>query len=414
MTKRSALQLVLCVCVISSLRLISGCGSNSPGTSQPAAPTGALAVSITDQPASVTVPADEFATFSVTAIGTGPLAYQWTENGVPVAGATSASYTSTSASFGDSGEKFAVTVSNSVNSVTSSQAVLTVGARSPKSGDLRFQQVDALSMANQGTGAIASIGFFDNSSGFYTEATGSPLEMSDGGCYPEVAYDCGWSVLVNALPAGQTGLTYTYYGGDYPSLASDFSGSGNSISAEMISPNSVITSLDLQPANEAYAASWLTSNQTNGFDLKREVVAPDAVATTVAADAAQSRVVTAVSIDRSIGQVDLLSYGWQADTTTIYDTDVLLAGPTIPEIETAANAMAQQGYILTAFGGNFHDGFLLIGTKVHGDTLPRPIQIYDQNSAPTTSSQINDYAEVAWAAHYPNPGAMQYVFVYEK
>lgn len=77
---------------------------------------------------SQTVPIDEAATFTVTATGTAPLSYQWSENGVIIAGATSASYTTPSVSLGSSGSTsiglFEVTVSNAVNSVKSNAAML--------------------------------------------------------------------------------------------------------------------------------------------------------------------------------------------------------------------------------------------------------------------------------------------------
>src|SRR5207253_435276 len=51
---------------------------------------------ITTQPASRTVTAGQTATFSVTATGTAPLSYQWQRGGVPISGATLASYTTPS------------------------------------------------------------------------------------------------------------------------------------------------------------------------------------------------------------------------------------------------------------------------------------------------------------------------------
>ncbi|MFN8010731.1 MAG: M4 family metallopeptidase [Holophagaceae bacterium] len=89
---------------------------------------GATAPSITSQPSSVTVTAPATATFSVTASGTAPLAYQWRKNGTAISGATSASYTTPATSSADNGATFSVVVSNSAGSVTSSNAVLTVNS----------------------------------------------------------------------------------------------------------------------------------------------------------------------------------------------------------------------------------------------------------------------------------------------
>ncbi|RSZ58302.1 M4 family peptidase [Massilia atriviolacea] len=87
-------------------------------------------VSISSQPASVTVQAGATATFSVTATGgTAPYTYQWLRNGAAIAGATSASYSLT-AQTADSGAVFSVKVTDSAASpttATSANATLTVG-----------------------------------------------------------------------------------------------------------------------------------------------------------------------------------------------------------------------------------------------------------------------------------------------
>jgi len=65
------------------------------------------------------------ATFSVTAAGTAPLAYQWRFNTAPIAGATSSSYTRTNVQSADAGN-YSVLVTNQAGSASSSDAVLTV------------------------------------------------------------------------------------------------------------------------------------------------------------------------------------------------------------------------------------------------------------------------------------------------
>ncbi len=71
------------------------------------------------------------ATFSVTASGTAPLAYQWKKGGTAITGATAASYTTPATVLADSGSSFTVTVSNAAGSVTSSAATLTVSPAPP-------------------------------------------------------------------------------------------------------------------------------------------------------------------------------------------------------------------------------------------------------------------------------------------
>jgi len=81
---------------------------------------------ITTQPASQTVTAGQTATFTVVAAGTAPLNYQWKKNGVSIAGATAASYTTPATTSSDSGSTFAVVVTNTAGTVASAVATLTV------------------------------------------------------------------------------------------------------------------------------------------------------------------------------------------------------------------------------------------------------------------------------------------------
>jgi hypothetical protein len=86
------------------------------------------APTITTQPASQTVTASQTATFTVAATGTAPLSYQWKKNGTVIAGATSSSYITPPTTSSDSGAQFTVVISNTVGSVTSNAATLTVSS----------------------------------------------------------------------------------------------------------------------------------------------------------------------------------------------------------------------------------------------------------------------------------------------
>jgi DNA-binding beta-propeller fold protein YncE len=79
----------------------------------------------TKQPTNQTVLAGISATFSVAAIGTAPLAYQWTLNNVAVPGATNATFTLTNDSPSAAGSYYSVLVTNDYGSTLSSNAVLT-------------------------------------------------------------------------------------------------------------------------------------------------------------------------------------------------------------------------------------------------------------------------------------------------
>ena len=83
---------------------------------------------ITQQPSDQMVTVGETATFSVAATGTLPLTYQWQKGTTPIAGATSASYTTPATASSDSGSQFKVVVSNADGNMTSNPATLTVNA----------------------------------------------------------------------------------------------------------------------------------------------------------------------------------------------------------------------------------------------------------------------------------------------
>lgn len=78
------------------------------------------------QPTGKTVAVGQSVTFSVTASGNPAPTYQWQRNGVPIAGATSSTYTLSSPALTDTGSKFNVIVSNPAGTATSSEVTLTV------------------------------------------------------------------------------------------------------------------------------------------------------------------------------------------------------------------------------------------------------------------------------------------------
>jgi len=105
--------------------LLAACGGDSPGG--PATAPG-TAPAITTAPGSQSVIVGQTAAFSVVATGTAPLSYQWQMNGTTIAGATASSYTTAATTLADNAATFKVTVTNSLGSITSSAATLTVSA----------------------------------------------------------------------------------------------------------------------------------------------------------------------------------------------------------------------------------------------------------------------------------------------
>ncbi len=105
-----------------SVTVSNGAGS---ATSNTAILTVGTPPIITTQPQSQTINLGYSVTFSVVASGTNPLNYQWTKNGISIAGATSDSYTIGSVISSDAGS-YSVTVSNSAGSATSQNVTLAV------------------------------------------------------------------------------------------------------------------------------------------------------------------------------------------------------------------------------------------------------------------------------------------------
>lgn len=87
----------------------------------------AVAPVITLQPQSQTVAVGASVTFNSAASGTPSPTYQWRKDGLPISGATSVSYTISSAQLTDAGV-YTVVATNATNSATSGSATLTVNA----------------------------------------------------------------------------------------------------------------------------------------------------------------------------------------------------------------------------------------------------------------------------------------------
>jgi hypothetical protein len=134
--------------------------SNAAALTVNAAP---VAPSITQQPSHQTVTAGQTATFSVTATGTAPLAYQWQKGTTAITGATLASYTTPATATSDSGSTFSVVVSNSAGTITSNAASLTVNAapvapsitQQPSNQTVTAGQTATFSVTAAGTAPLA-------------------------------------------------------------------------------------------------------------------------------------------------------------------------------------------------------------------------------------------------------------------
>jgi hypothetical protein len=128
MKSRSGIWLVF-IAQISLLLLGCGGGGGAGGGG-----AGAIAPSISAQPTDQRVVVGAAATFSVSANGSAPLAYQWQKGTASIMGATGSSYTTPPTALTDDGSTFQVVVSNSAGSVTSSSVKLAVAAGTTMTG----------------------------------------------------------------------------------------------------------------------------------------------------------------------------------------------------------------------------------------------------------------------------------------
>lgn len=107
---------------------------SSPGQTVSATLTvTALAPRVAEQPLALTVATGQPATFTVRALGSLPLSYQWQRNGVDIAGALGSSYTLPATTASDDGARFGAVVRNVAGEAVSQAATLTLtaGAAAP-------------------------------------------------------------------------------------------------------------------------------------------------------------------------------------------------------------------------------------------------------------------------------------------
>jgi hypothetical protein len=381
---------------------VFGCGSSHDLTGANSALT------IYGPPNNATTPLGQAATFEVFARGPGSLSYQWERNSVAISGANQSSYTTPPVTASDTGTEYSVVVSDGKSSITSLTATLTVGPRSPLAGDLRFQQVDSPAGAIQGY--VTPMQLIYPQAWTYPHAIGSPLRMGLGQCVEGTPQQCWWNYDLWPSPASEPVQT-EYVPDTYEKLATDLSPDSPPFQwlGGNAAGNIVVTSLDIETGEDVFGDS-MVKGPAGGFDMQYQTASLQNLPSEIADDGANSRVVTAISFNDAAGDVVFLSYGWTSEAHTVYDTEVQTAP--YDGIGAAAKFLASQGYILTAFGGNGPDGYILVGTKVQGDTLPRPIMI-----SPDLAYGVpaNGYALVGWAVNVPSGAASSpSVWIFEK
>jgi hypothetical protein len=368
-----------------------------------------VAPEITQQPANQSVPMGLTATYTVAATGES-LHYQWSKNGAEITGATSNVYVTPATAFADGGANYTVTVNNSAGTIASSAASLTVTARAPATGDLRFQQVDAPSTVNgwgnAGVGVSSILpGRFAQ---YFAPSIGTPFYVgSDGNCGVTPVTDglgCAWafSEVPFTASASNPTLLAGFASDNFDNFQADMQSNmwpAFANGASPVSAASVITSLDLEPANVLFAVSWIQSAQQTAFELVQNTVPAANIQAAASQEGASSRVVTAIS--NNAGEITYLSYGWQSDTATVYEAQVVTTSPT--DAPTAAASLAAEGFIITATGlADSSGNILLVGTRVQGDTMARPF-VAAQSSSAIQAMMQQGYANVGVIVDFSNP-----------
>jgi uncharacterized repeat protein (TIGR02543 family) len=192
---------------------------------------------ITAQPTNATVIAGQTATFSVTTLGSAPLACQWYKNDAMIGGATLSSYTTPATTTNDNGAAFKVTVTNAYGAVTSEVATLTVSA--PAVADVT---VSAATGIGVGTATL---------NGGVTATNGSPTtfyfmwgtnDYGTASTSPWTVVNCGTATNGQSFSTNLTGLLYGqrywYYAYATNAYGTRWSSATNFLTA---APSNVIT-----------------------------------------------------------------------------------------------------------------------------------------------------------------------------
>ena len=206
----------------------------------------AMAPAITSQPADQSAITGQTATFSVTATGTS-ISYQWQKNGTNITGATSSSYTTPAASMADSGARYSVSVSNSLGSITSNNATLTVTAAVVAPAITTQPAAQAVADGQAATFSVTATG---TSPGYQWKKNGTDIPGATSSTY-----------TIDATVIGDSGAVFSV-------AVSNSAGSATSGNATL-TVSAVAPAITTQPAAQTVAAG-----QTATFSVTATGTAP--------------------------------------------------------------------------------------------------------------------------------------------
>ena len=230
------------------LAWLAACGhSSTPATQQ----NSTTAPQITTQPANQSVSVGQAATFSVAATGSAPLQYQWRKGGSAIAGATAASYTTPPTVIGDTGSSFTVVVNNTMGSMTSNAATLTVTAL-PTAPQITTQPANqTVSVGQTATFSVAATGSAPLQ--YQWRKGGSAIAGATASSYttpPTVIGDTGssFTVVVSNTMGSMTSdaatltVTVTAAGTDVVTYKYDVMRTGQNLAESALTPSNVTSS----------------------------------------------------------------------------------------------------------------------------------------------------------------------------
>lgn len=235
-----------------------------------------VAPTITSGPTSFNnVPAGSYIYFSITASGTAPLSYQWKKNGVNITGATSDTYPISSVQSSDAGS-YSVTVTNSVGSVTSNTATLTVSTPVSITSQPTAQTVNAGQQATfsvTATGSATITYQWRKNGTNISGATSSTLTISsaqvaNAGSYDVVVSNPAGSVTSNSVMLSINGVSPTFSGWTtlntgLPSQHTILSPTSSTYTSDIFFP--LIGSSTILKANSNFVFSYSNSGVNPNF-----------------------------------------------------------------------------------------------------------------------------------------------------
>ena len=260
----------------------------------------------------------------------------------------------------------------SVNGCGSSKAVPAPppvgGLWTPVAGDLRFQGLGAFKSSsiyedtNINGGGPSGAGASRSFQGY----SGTPFEIGEGVCN-EKGGGCSWFFSIHG--PGSLTTTPIYSVADYKAWPASIESA--------FAAGHVITALDIETSYALYAIGEITPDSKRGGYVGSLSAAPAAQLQSVVQQITNTgQVVTAIAATDA-SNFSFASFSWAGDTSSKYEATATVCE--LDKLQMCAQQIASAGYIITAIGGNRASGIALVGTRLVGQAIARPLLIFDRS-----------------------------------